>query len=155
MRGHFLKYADNPQSLRFSFCFWSDKHLELLFFVCHLNQPFLQQTLHSFHVLFLLPHTAQECGSVSIHSFMEFNSTSIYIYILFYCVHGPQNTSQLIFYFLSWSCTPFLILVERQLGGSLHGYNQKQMEGERGQQRERERERRVFQTEGKCDARSP
>lgn len=46
------------------------------------------------------------------------------------------------FFKSSCSCTPFLKLVQRQLGGSLRGYNQKQMEG-REANREREGEKGV------------
>lgn len=66
------------------FSFFSDAHLELLFLICHLNQSFLQQALHSFHVLLLLSHTMQEGESVNIYSFYG----TEYIAIILY-VHGP------------------------------------------------------------------
>lgn len=95
-----LKYGDEPQSLWLTFYFSSDTHLELLFFVCHLDQPFLQQTLHSLNVLFLLPRTAQEARSVNIYSFMEFNSKRIFLKIIL-CVRGPLYTS-FFFFFLKF-----------------------------------------------------
>lgn len=66
------------------FSFFPDAHLELLFLICHLNQSFLQQALHSFHVLLLLPHTMQEGESVNIYSFYG----TEYIAIIL-CVPGP------------------------------------------------------------------
>lgn len=107
--------------------FFSGAHLELLFLICHLNQSFLQQALHSFHVLLLLPHTIQEGESVNIYSFMEQS-----ILPLFYVCMALNTQEACLFRLSSCPYTPLLKLVQNQLGGSLHGYNQRQMEGERG-----------------------
>lgn len=51
---------------------------------------------------------------------------------LFYVCLALNTQEACLFKLSSCPYTPLLKLVQSQLGGSLHGYNQRQMEGERG-----------------------
>lgn len=56
--------------------FRENRYLKLLLFVGHLNQPFLQQALYSFHVFLLLPDTVQR---IMDHLFHRQIKTLVYL----------------------------------------------------------------------------